>query len=75
MKTKGSDNKMKSNKLKGKIIEKGFNVEQVAERIGMDKATFYRKLNNFEKFTVGDALKIKKALELSDTEAYDIFLS
>lgn len=66
---------MKSNKLKGKIIEKGFNVEQVAERIGMDKATFYRKLNNFEKFTVGDALRIKETLCLTDAEAYDIFLA
>lgn len=66
---------MKSNKLKGKIIEKGMNVEKVAEIIGMDKATFYRKLNDFPKFTIGDATKIKDALGLTDQEAYDIFIA
>lgn len=66
---------MKSNKLKGKIIEKGLNIEKVSNLIGMDKATFYRKLSNFERFTIGDALRIKDALELTDQEATDIFLS
>lgn len=66
---------MRANKLKGKIIERGFNVEQVAEMIGIDKATFYRKLNDFSKFTIGDALNIKDALHLTDQEAYLIFLA
>lgn len=64
---------MRSNKLKGKIVEKGLNVEQVAEMIGVDKATFYRKLNDFNKFTIGDAINIKVALGLTDQEAYAIF--
>lgn len=66
---------MKLNLLKGKIVEKGYNVEQLAEKIGMDRATLYRKLNNFDKFTVGDAVRIKEALGLTAKEASDIFLS
>lgn len=72
-KMEGSEN-MKSNKLKGKIVEKGMNVEQVAEMIGIDKATFYRKLNDFDKFTVGDVTKIKDVLCLSTQEACAIFI-
>lgn len=71
---KGSDN-MKINKLKGKIVEKGMNVEKLSEIVCIDKTTFYRKLNDFDKFTIGDVLKIKNALELTDQEANDIFLS
>lgn len=66
---------MKLNKLKAKIIEKGFNVEGLAEKIGMERSTLYRKLNNFEKITIGEAVKMKDALDMTDAEATDIFLS
>lgn len=66
---------MELQKLKGKIVEKGMNVETVAERIGVDRSSLYRKLNNFEKITIGEAVKMKAVLELSDAEAADIFLA
>ena len=66
---------MNINKLKGKIVEKNMNVEQLAEMIGIDKTTLYRKLNNAEKITIGEAAKIKVALRLNDSEAYEIFLA
>ena len=65
---------MNLNKLKGKIIEKGLNVETLAERIGVDRSSMYRKLNNFEKITIGEAKKIKDVLGLSNEEASSIFL-
>lgn len=66
---------MNSNKLKGKIVEKGLNVETVAEKIGIDKATFYRKLGDFDKFNIGEANRIKDVLGLTNQEACDIFLT
>lgn len=66
---------MNINKLKGKIVEKEMNVANLAAEMGVDRATLYRKLNNTEKITIGDALKIKDILELSDSEAYEIFLA
>lgn len=66
---------MDSNKLKGKIIERGLNVEMLAERIGVDRSSMYRKLNNFEKITIGEAKKIKAVLKLSNEEASFIFLA
>lgn len=34
------------NKLKGKIVENGMTVSALAEKIGVDRATLYRKLSN-----------------------------
>ena len=60
-------------KLRGKMTEKGFNVERLAPMIGIDRATLYRKLNNWEKITIGEALKMKDVLEMTDDEAGLIF--
>lgn len=66
---------MNVNKLKGKIVENGMNIEMLAETIGIDRSSLYRKLNNAEKITIGEAAKIKTALLLSDEEAFEIFLA
>ncbi len=60
-------------KLRGKIVEKGINVEALANSINIDRATLYRKLNDGERFTIGEALRIKDALELTAEEACAIF--
>lgn len=65
---------MDLNRLKGKIVEKGWNVEMLAEHIGIDRSSMYRKLNNFEKITIGEANKITSVLDLSNEEASSIFL-
>ena len=65
---------MDLNKLKGKIVEKGWNVEKLAECIGVERSSMYRKLNNFEKITIGEAKRIASVLELSNEDAASIFL-
>ena len=66
---------MNINKLRGKIVENGMTVPELAARIGVDRSSLYRKLNNFEKITIGEAIKIKDVLGLDDGDACDIFLS
>lgn len=66
---------MNINKLRGKMVEKGINVERLAELIGVDRSSMYRKFNNFEKVTIGEAIKIQTVLDLSGEEASEIFLS
>lgn len=66
---------MNVNKLKGKIVENGLSVGKLADLIGIERSSMYRKLNDFKKITIGDAEKIKGALKLNDEEAYEIFLS
>ena len=66
---------MNVNMLKGKITEKGLNVEMLANQIGINRASMYRKLGNAEKITIGEARKIKAALNLTADEATEIFLA
>lgn len=66
---------MDANKLKGKIAERGLNISKVAELSGMNKSSLYRKINNYEKMTIGEAEIIKEILNLTDLEALEIFLS
>lgn len=65
---------MNIQKLKGKIVEMGYSVETLAEEIGIDRSSLYRKLNNGEKITIGEARKLKSALKLTEEEATVIFL-
>ena len=64
------------NKLKGKIVENGMSVQELAELVNIDKATFYRKLNaNGETFLIREADAISKALNLTMDEVTAIFFS
>jgi len=65
---------MNVNKLRGKIVEEGKNIEGLADEIGCDKSTLYRAFKNPEKMTIGMALKLKEALRMNNAEATEIFL-
>ena len=64
---------MNINKLKGKITEKGLSVEKLAGLIDIDRSTLYRKLDKGEKITIGEAKKMRDALDLTAEEATAIF--
>lgn len=63
-------------KLNGKMIEKRMNVEAVADYIGMNKSTLYRRLNGGGgSFTIEESMKIADVLELTYTEFNEIFFA
>ena len=62
-------------KLKGVIVEKSTTQEAVADMIGIDRSTFYRKMKNDGNFTLKEAKDIKEALQLTNQEAIDIFFA
>lgn len=66
---------MNISKLRGKIVEREINVEKLATMIGIDRSSLYRKLNNAEKITIGEARRMKEVLEMTDSEACEIFLT
>ncbi|MBO5968579.1 MAG: helix-turn-helix domain-containing protein [Clostridia bacterium] len=66
---------MDVNKLRGKIVEKGMNVDRLAETLEIDRSSLYRKLNKFERLTIGEASRLKDILGLTNEEATDIFLA
>lgn len=64
------------NKLKGKIVECGLSISDLADMIGINKSTLYRKLDtNGESLLVSEANAIVKALHLTSAEAMAIFFS
>lgn len=67
---------MNVNRLKGKIVEQGLNIPIVAEKIGVDRATLYRKLNNEgATMTIKEAQNIVEVLNLDAKEATLIFFT
>lgn len=62
-------------KLRGKMVEHCVNVEALASVLEIDRATLYRKLNDGEKFTIGEARKINAVLELTKEEVNEIFFA
>lgn len=64
------------NKLKAKLVESGMNVEELSERIGIDKSTLYRRLSaDGDTFSIKEADKIIKELNLTKEEVNSIFFS
>lgn len=64
------------NKLKGKMVECGMNVEKLSDKIGVDKSTLYRKLStNGENFTIKEANLIARELNLTYSEVNSIFFA
>ena len=64
------------NKLKGKIVERGMTIKDVADRMGVNKSTVYRKISDDGRtLTVKDANMLFEILELTTEEATAIFFS
>ena len=58
---------MDANKLIFKIFEKSLHIDTAAE--------LYKKITSNDTITIGDALRLKEILDLTNSEAIDIFLS
>ena len=64
------------NKLKAKMVELGTNVDELSEKIGMDRATFYRRLSaDRQTFLIKEADAISKELGMTREEVNEIFFS
>ena len=63
-------------KLRGRMVEYKINADKMAALIGVNRATFYRKLENSgEAFTIREVNIIAKALNLNLDELNEIFLT
>jgi len=62
-------------KFKGKVVEKGFTLGTFCDAVDIPRVTLYRRLTKGgDDFTIGEVKKIVNSLELSNTEAIEIFL-
>ncbi|MHB9781145.1 DUF739 family protein [Streptococcus sp. 10F2] len=62
-------------KLKGKIVEKNTTQEALADKMGIDRSTFYRKMKQGGNFSIKEANAIVQYLSLSRDEALRIFFA
>lgn len=61
-------------KLRMKCVEQVMTQRDLADAIGISLSSLQRKLrDNGDSFTLGEILKIKEALKLSDREAKELF--
>lgn len=65
---------MNINKLRGKIVEHGWTIADLAERIGVDRATLYRKIKE-KSFSIREATSIGRELGLTADEMMSIFFA
>lgn len=62
--------------LKGKIVERNTTQEAVADEIGINRSTFYRKMKEGGKlFTVEEVQKLVDILSLTSDDVMKIFFS
>ena len=62
--------------LRGKIVECNTTQEALADAIGVNRSTFYRKMkDNGKNFTVGEVEKIANILSLSSGDVMKIFFA
>lgn len=60
-------------KLRGKMVELSVSAETLADRMGINVATLYRKFNTPDSFTVKEVRQIAKFLNLTPDEVDTIF--
>lgn len=73
---KGGNKMVNIKKLRGKMVECGINMEQMAKEIGVDKSTMYRKMNQEgDNISIKEASIMAKKLDLSYAEVNSIFFS
>lgn len=60
-------------KLKAKIIESGYSVDEFAPTVGMCATTLRKKMRGEQDFKLGETIDVKKRLKLSTNEYIGIF--
>ena len=67
--------KLNAFKLKAKIVERNISMDELANHIGIATPTLYRKIKYPLRMTLMEVVKIKDILNISDSEAIEIFLA
>ncbi len=63
------------NKLRGKMAEKRYSVNDLAKALGINYSTFYRKSIGKSEFTRSEIQRIADILHLSIQDIQDIFFT
>ena len=58
------------NKLRGRIIEKGYSISSLAVETGIPLSTLSNKLNGITEFKTSEIIIISKVLDIDNLEEY-----
>lgn len=61
-----------TNKLRGKIVEKGLTIMEISKKLGINPSTFYRKMKK-NSFEICEVDVMVNELSLTRDDANDIF--
>lgn len=64
---------MNANKFKYFVAERGMTLNELANKIGMNNSTLYRKMNGISDFKRNEILECAKILKITEDELLDIF--
>ena len=62
-----------TNKIRGKIMEKGMTIGKTAELIGVSPSTLGRKLKNHADMTLGEVEKLCSVLDIPREQILSVF--
>ncbi len=60
-------------KLRGKMVEKGYNLKTLSKAVGMNINTLRNKILGKTEFTISESIRIKDVLKLDTHDYLDIF--
>ena len=61
--------------LAAKIKESGMTIVAICEKAGIDRVTFYNRLNGIGEFTASEIVNLSNAIGLTKSERDKIFLT
>ena len=61
--------------LQAKIKESGMTIVAICEKSGIDRATFYNRINGKSEFTAKEVVELSEVLHLSKPDRDKIFLT
>lgn len=64
-----------TNKIQGKMKEKGLTISTLSLKIGISKTSLFNKIHNQREFLASEISSIRTVLNLSDSEVQEIFFA
>lgn len=64
---------MQMNELKAEIVRNGMTLGEVADKIGMQRTTLWRRFKNPDEFTMSEVKRIVAVLNLTGNKVLTIF--
>lgn len=64
-----------SNKLKGRMVEKGVSQQEAANILGIKQPTFSQKCNGSRDFKAGEVQKLVELLDIADEDVAKYFFA